>query len=339
MCLTTLVKVFSKWFMVHRLQYDDIYMFAAMTVTVGFGIAVSAQVNAGFGKHQSALSTEQILRMEQAAYTSQVLYVISLCLARLALLQFLVHLARTNLRRKVVIAVMIFNCILVMIAILCVAFQCPLPHPWAIFHHRCFDQRAFWIAFGVQDIAADVATILLSICLLYDLHVERRQKSPIIIAFAARALIIPIIVVRLVFVNASSGSIDHPFDDFHLAITTIVHVNLSIIVSCIPFLKPFMDSLQTGVLASDLRTRHPIPSNGRLPISLEKISGGRKAGLGSDSRNPMENQKHGYSATATSSGNDDQRETTVSGTSSDEKMVIQKKTTVAVHYGDVLSSQ
>lgn len=30
MCLTTLVKVFSKWFMVHRLQYDDIYMFAAM---------------------------------------------------------------------------------------------------------------------------------------------------------------------------------------------------------------------------------------------------------------------------------------------------------------------
>lgn len=157
--------------------------------------------------------------------------------------------------------------------------------------------------------------------------------------------IIPIIIVRLVLVNASSDSIDHPFDDFHLAITTIVHVNLSIIVSCIPFLKPFMDSLQTGVLASDLRTRHPIPPNGRLPISLEKISGGRKAGSGSGlgsgsgSKKPIENQKHGYSATATSSGNDDQRETTVSGTSSDEKMVIQKKTTVAVHYGDVPSSQ
>lgn len=30
MSLTTLVKIFSKWFMVHRLQYDDIYMFVAM---------------------------------------------------------------------------------------------------------------------------------------------------------------------------------------------------------------------------------------------------------------------------------------------------------------------
>lgn len=30
MCLTTLVKITSKWLMVHRFQYDDIYMFAAM---------------------------------------------------------------------------------------------------------------------------------------------------------------------------------------------------------------------------------------------------------------------------------------------------------------------
>lgn len=30
MCITALVKIFSKWFMVHRLQYDDFYMIAAM---------------------------------------------------------------------------------------------------------------------------------------------------------------------------------------------------------------------------------------------------------------------------------------------------------------------
>lgn len=93
-----------------------------------------------------------------------------------------------------------------------------------------------------------------------------------------------------------------------------------------------MDSLQTGVLASDLRTRHPIPSSSRLPISLERVAA-RKAGSGS--KPLVENQRHGYSATATSSGNDDQRDS-VTGSSSDEKMVIQKKTTVAVHYGDLL---
>ena len=68
------------------------------------------------------------------------LYVISLCLAKVALLQFLVYLARNHTRRMVVRGVMIFNWISVMVAILCVAFQCPLPHPWAIFLDRCFDQ-------------------------------------------------------------------------------------------------------------------------------------------------------------------------------------------------------
>lgn len=68
------------------------------------------------------------------------LYVISLCLARMALLQFLVHLARNNMRRSIVIGVMVFNCISATVAFLCVAFQCPLPHPWAILQNKCFDQ-------------------------------------------------------------------------------------------------------------------------------------------------------------------------------------------------------
>lgn len=34
-------------------------------------------------------------------------------------------------------------------------------------------------------------------------------------------------------------------------------MNLSIIVACIPFLKPFMDSLQTGLLSSEVRTLTP----------------------------------------------------------------------------------
>lgn len=76
----------------------------------------------------------------EAAYTSQMLYAISLCLAKMALLQFLVYLARNNIRRLVVIGVMIFNCISVMVAVLCIAFQCPLPHTWAILLEKCFDQ-------------------------------------------------------------------------------------------------------------------------------------------------------------------------------------------------------
>lgn len=36
-------------------------------VTIGFGIAISAQVNAGLGQHQSTLDTEQVARFEQVS--------------------------------------------------------------------------------------------------------------------------------------------------------------------------------------------------------------------------------------------------------------------------------
>lgn len=78
---------------------------------------------------------------------------------------------------------------------------------------------------------------------------------------------------------------------------------------------------------------HSIIHPSRLQISLNKMAA-RKSGSGS--QNLIENQKHGYSATAASSGSDDPRDI-VSDKSSEEKMVIQKKTTVAVHYGDPLT--
>ena len=41
------------------------------------------------------------------------------------------------------------------------------------------------------------------------------------------------------------------------ALYTQIHLNISIIASCVPFLKPFTDSLQTGLLTSDLHTLTP----------------------------------------------------------------------------------
>ena len=66
--------------------------------------------------------------------------------------------------------------------------------------------------------------------------------------------VIPVIVVRLVYLNARSNSADATFDDFATALITSIHVSLSITVSCIPFIKPVMDSLETGILASDVHS-------------------------------------------------------------------------------------
>lgn len=65
----------------------------------------------------------------------------------------------------------------------------------------------------------------------------------------------------MLYIGRASNSLDHPYDDFHTAVVTQVDMNLSILFACFIFLKPFMDGLQTGLLASDIHILDPKKSH------------------------------------------------------------------------------
>lgn len=95
---------------------------------------------------------------------------------------------------------------------------------------------------------------------------------------------IPLAILRLVYIKSSSKSADHTFDDLHTVLLTQVDMNLSIIFACFIFLKPFMDGLQTGLLASDIQI-----------LSSKKSSGNGSFGLGTWSKKNRQNGVHlGY---------------------------------------------
>lgn len=82
--------------------------------------------------------------------------------------------------------------------------------------------------------------------------------------------IIPLTITRLVFLNHASERV---FDDFNIVLLTSIHANLNIVLTCIPFLKPVMDGIQSGILASDIRSLAPITSSGYLFSTNRKRSG------------------------------------------------------------------
>ena len=64
----------------------------------------------------------------------------TLCLAKMAILHFMVSLARIKTRRLIVKGFVVFNFICIIVAMFAIAFQCPLPRPWAILSNKCFNQ-------------------------------------------------------------------------------------------------------------------------------------------------------------------------------------------------------
>ena len=96
--------------------------------------------------------------------------------------------------------------------------------------------------------------MFLPIYLLHDLHIEHTKKISAMAAFSVRLMTVPLVVLRLVFLSFQSPT-DPTFSSANTVIVTSVHANVSIIAACIPFFKPVMDAMQSGVMNPDVRIR------------------------------------------------------------------------------------
>lgn len=65
---------------------------------------------------------------------------------------------------------------------------------------------------------------------------------------------VPIIISRIVYISRTSVLIDRTSVEWTAAVVTTVAMNVSIILSCVPYLKPFINNLQSGWSSSNVRT-------------------------------------------------------------------------------------
>lgn len=131
----------------------------------------------------------------------------------------------------------------------------------------------------------------------------------------------------MTYFDKYSQSHNHTRDDFRMVLVTSILVNFSILLTAIPFLKPVMDGLQTGILASDLRSMGGSAFLRSSSYPLGSLGRSSK----NENRDPpsmwRKGKNLGYSVTAASGRAKSQSEM------SDERMIIQS-TTVSVQYGE-----
>ena len=83
-----------------------------------------------------------------------------------------------------------------------------------------------------------------------------RATPPIRCAAADKSSVVPAIACQIYFSNQSLNSTDPTFTMWQAVIATQIVQCLSIVTACVPYLKPFLDSLESGQLRADnLRRR------------------------------------------------------------------------------------
>ncbi|MCJ1452317.1 hypothetical protein MMC28_002659 [Mycoblastus sanguinarius] len=312
MILFTAGKVATKWEMVQKLQNDDFLILLATLTAVGQCVSAAVQVQSGLGKAENTLNKEQYDLYEKSNYVSQIFYVLTIYIAKMAALQFLLILALPNglnkpdLRRVTVKSTIIFILTWLAIAVLCVIFQCAVPQPWDHASGRCFNGLAFWIANGVIDVTTQLLIGL----------------APITI---------PLTVLRLVFLYTAYHSSHTKISSFHTALVTVIYTNYCIIASCLPFLKPLVDSLAVGLMTNDIRV--PIRSedsiNDKDKFNPFAILSGRNGFKARNAYGWTRSPTSEYTSTVTAGRDNDVEFRDLERYGSRDRMVInQTKTTV-----------
>ncbi|KAK8901452.1 hypothetical protein QC760_009891 [Botrytis cinerea] len=253
-------------------------------------------VSNGLGRDQDTLNRMELENYQKYAYASQLVYIPTLCFAKLSTLFYLRALTPDSnyaiFNRLTEICVILWA----LSAEFSILFQCNMPNPWAVLSTgKCFNIGAFWKATGVLDIATDCGIILLPIFLVWGLQMQLRRKVLVFIAFGTRMFILPLSIVRLVVISSSGSPTlsNQTLVSYRNYLWTSVQLNSAIFFACLSFLKPFMESMSSGGLAASVNPMDSSYSNKQSPFNskssnfISSISGW-KASRKNSSRPPQE---------------------------------------------------
>ncbi|KAF2662413.1 hypothetical protein K491DRAFT_709782 [Lophiostoma macrostomum CBS 122681] len=252
---------------------DDVYIVVAAVFAIGGTIAMSLAVNSGLGKRAHAITGDNISSIHKDVYAATILYVLTVGLSKFSMCAFLTRLAATKLH-KMAIAVLGIVVLCWTIAItIGVVFECALPRPWEVFTGKCIDPLAFWTPATVVDVCTDVAMIIIPIHIVWGLQMQGQRKAVVVFIFLVRVVLIIASLARLLYLRhfVRSG-MDASFDSIPYGLATQVHSTLSIIVACSSALKPFMDSVRTGMLSVSLAKHGAGTTFGQDSYNLRTLS-------------------------------------------------------------------
>ncbi|KAI4282999.1 MAG: hypothetical protein L6R35_005268 [Caloplaca aegaea] len=253
--LAVVARVTTKIAISKRLTSDDFLIFLALAFSIGQAVAVSLQTSNGLGQHEAALSAFQMDNFYKFDYASNLLFILNLCFAKLSVLQLLRLVTPVKLHLRLVLGAGAFVILWSIASELASAFQCKTPNTWKVIGNQCFDRAAFWNAYGAFNLITEAALLILPLVILWKLQTQAKKKAVIYSCFASRIVVFSAIIVQLVYASRARGTADVTFDTWPTVLSAQIVQSLSIITACIPCLKPFLESLGTGMIRVDLRPR------------------------------------------------------------------------------------
>ncbi|CAF9922660.1 MAG: hypothetical protein ALECFALPRED_002138 [Alectoria fallacina] len=254
--LVVIARGITKAVIVRSVSLDDYLIALSLLFNIGQSVAVFFQAENGYGMPSKTLSLSSLSSELKSEYAAGLLYILSLLFAKLAVLALVKTITpnRWDHRASYSLAALVF--LWATTGEFAAAFMCHVPNAWDWPNGQCNDRHAFWNYLEITNILTDTALMVLSLIMISRVQTSMAKKASIFSFFALRIIVIVACVCKLVFWNRTPDPTDPTVDTWPATICTQIIQCLSISSTCFLYLKPFLDSVESGFIRSDdLRRR------------------------------------------------------------------------------------
>jgi len=257
--ITTLLRFWVKRKLV---GLDDWFAAAAAVIALGQCCSVFVALSRGLGQSYAGLSSSEIERVGQAALSSQILFLLSLCLAKVSVILLLRRLSGEGMQTACGICLGI--CVLWGVAsMLVVVINCTPLQVMGVNNNFCSSLTLRWVLIGTIDSVTEVLIIVVPVILVWRLQMDTERKFMVIAAFIPRISLIIFIGLHIRYIAGLSSDSNIGVAFATPMIYQQVELGCSIVSCTVPCLRKFLNHFDTGMGLTLGYTTQPKGSTGR----------------------------------------------------------------------------
>lgn len=182
--------------------------------------------------------------------------ILAVSFAKASLIFLIVRLSPAQSIRRICYGFLAMITVWGLVFLFLFAFQGPLPRPWDYTNPSTISTSGLYYAFAATDIATDLLVTLLPAYVICSVQIPLRKRITVIAVFTSRLVVPLIAAIRIPTLSPFLNNLDD--NGSWEAVTPQCYLQiiqcLSIITACIPCLKPFLESLESGFM--DLSMTH-----------------------------------------------------------------------------------
>ncbi|KAI1084205.1 hypothetical protein F5B20DRAFT_524031 [Whalleya microplaca] len=249
--LLVITRIGTKWGVSKSVHMDDSMIVGSLIFSISQTIATSIGVANGLGQHLENLSNDNLVAFQKSYYAANVLFIASQALSKLSAIFFIRVISPITLHRALSWVLTVATLVWALTSIPILLFQCNTPKIWSLLTNDCINQGSMWNYINVVNILLDVCLIWFSITVVWKLQTRLKRKVVVSSCFATRILTIAAIIWQVQESQKLPNHEDATFRYWSLSLSMSLAQSLGIIAACAPYLKPFLDSLESGLIRSD----------------------------------------------------------------------------------------